>query len=183
MANALIRCDAGPYFGFGHLFRCLSIAAELQQAFRSTVRFAISENKAVAHEITEHGFPVFQYKAGEDTPCEGKWLLSLVEKTRVDVLLLDVRNDLSPESVACIRARGVLIVIIDDSSDRRLQADLAFYPPVPQARRLDWERFEGKAYIGWDWIPLRKQFASDHGEAAVRPDTFTLLVAMGGSDQ
>ncbi|MEZ4483750.1 MAG: hypothetical protein R2864_03865 [Syntrophotaleaceae bacterium] len=56
-------------------------------------------------------------------------------------------------------AKRLLVVVLDDSSDRRLAAaDLAFYPPVPQVAELDWSDFDGDCYAGWEWIPLRSGF-------------------------
>src|SRR5208282_516887 len=70
--------------------------------------------------------------------------------------------------------------VIDDASPRRLAADLAYYPPVPQAEKLDWTGSHCERRIGWQWaiLGLGKPAAS-WGHAGPRP---TLLVTMGGSD-
>ena len=57
---------------------------------------------------------------------------------------------------------------------------MAFYPPVPQVRELDWTGFRGKLYAGWEWIPLRRQFVGVRRSARGIPPE--LLVTMGGSD-
>src|SRR6185503_11701760 len=68
----------------------------------------------------------------------------------------------------------------DDGSDRRLAADLAYYPPVPQAERLDWKGSHCVPRIGWEWALLGlSQTVPRSKPASPRP---TLLVAMGGSD-
>ena len=36
----------------------------------------------------------------------------------------------------------------------RLAADFAYYPPVPQARALDWTGARTVARIGWEWSLL-----------------------------
>ena len=103
--------------------------------------------------------------------------------TAADVLVADVRG----ESVSRrdLDAFPGLVVVIDDGSDRRLAADLAFYPPVPQVQRLDWTGFTGDWYAGFDWVVLRQAFASVEERVAESPsgqEAPTVLVTMGGSD-
>ena len=106
------------------------------------------------------------------------------------MLIVDVRNDLSKNSLNLIRSMGVVVVVIDDASDRRLAADLAFYPPVPQIETLDWSDFSGQLFVGWDWIILRPQFtwssrairSISSQKPAESDSAFTLLITMGGSD-
>jgi len=57
---------------------------------------------------------------------------------------------LSRAAIDAFRQRRVRIVSIDDASDRRLAADLAFYPPVPQVENLTWPGFTGRRYVGWE---------------------------------
>jgi len=100
-----------------------------------------------------------------------------------------------------------LIITIDDPEDKRLEADLAFYPPVPQVKRIDWTGFTGKLYVGWEWVILRKEFSEwrkrhdgipdqcpmTNDGSSMTADGFSLppthctkipriLVTMGGSD-
>jgi hypothetical protein len=75
-------------------------------------------------------------------------------------LVLDVRDDLAPAAVERMRARGVMIATIDDPSERRLAADLAFHPPVPQVEAFDWTGFTGARLVGAEWMVLRRAFAN-----------------------
>ncbi|MCL5966099.1 MAG: hypothetical protein M1550_02605 [Deltaproteobacteria bacterium] len=109
-----------------------------------------------------------------------RWLRDAVREVGAQVLVLDVRDDLSRETVEGLRKEGLRIALLDDLGQKRLSADLAFYPPIPQVRRLEWGGFTGKLFVGWEWVALRRQFASipshtSHG----RP---TVLVTMGASD-
>jgi spore coat polysaccharide biosynthesis protein SpsF len=79
-----------------------------------------------------------------------------------------------------IRQDIAIVAAIDDSSDVRLAADFAYYPPVPQARALDWTGARTVARIGWEWALLGlNPHLTPVAATAARP---TLLVAMGGSD-
>lgn len=191
--NILIRCDAAPAIGFGHIVRCLALADALRDGHGCEVSFAMLQGPAGFEQVRANGYAVHQPPPGLAPLDEGKWLQELTTNNQQQVLILDVRTDLTTSAVQSIRATGVLIVTIDDSSERRLFADLAFYPPVPQVERLDWTGFTGKRFVGWDWVLLRPQFAEAAQRERARaaesmvesPSTdrrLTLLVTMGGSD-
>lgn len=191
--KVLIRCDAAPAIGFGHVVRCLALADALRDGHGCEVSFAMLQGPEGFEQVRANGYAVHQLPPGPATLDEGEWLQELIANNQQQALILDVRTDLATSAVQSIRATGVLIVTIDDPSARRLFADLAFYPPVPQVERLDWTGFTGKRFVGWDWVLLRPQFAEAAQRARARaaesmaePPSLnrrlTLLVTMGGSD-
>jgi spore coat polysaccharide biosynthesis protein SpsF len=106
--------------------------------------------------------------------------LETVPRKAMNALVLDVRDDSPRATVDALRARGVLVATIDDPTDRRLSADLAFYPPIPQVEEFDWRGFSGTRLAGAEWVVLRRAFAEPPvRRARQRP---TVLVTMGGSD-
>jgi spore coat polysaccharide biosynthesis protein SpsF len=126
--------------------------------------------------VSQAGYPI---KRSDDND-ENIWLDALIQRLQPDALVLDVRSELARGKVEHWRSNGVLTVTIDDPSERRLAADLAFYPPVPQVRQMDWTGFTGQLYVGWEWVVLRREFAN-------RPPRLPherpmVLVTMGGSD-
>ncbi len=191
--RVLVRCDGAPEIGFGHVVRCLALADELRDQHGCEVAFAMLQGPQGVEQIQAKGFTVHQpVWASSSCLDEGEWLRSLTHQTNAQVLVLDVRTDLSVDAIQHIRATGVLIVIIDDGSERRLAADLAFYPPVPQVERLDWTGFTGKRFVGWEWVLLRPEFArlrqrmdrqrADGETETNAPQPLNILVTMGGSD-
>jgi spore coat polysaccharide biosynthesis predicted glycosyltransferase SpsG len=70
--------------------------------------------------------------------------------------------------------------VIDDGSERRLAADFAYYPPLPQVKTLDWTGARTVPRIGWEFsLTGLNPHLTPARALASRP---TLLVAMGGSD-
>ena len=189
----LIRCDAAPVIGFGHVVRCLALANQLRDKYGCLVEFAMVQGPKGCKQVQAEGYSVYTPVDGSNGLDEGDWLQDLVINHQYQVLVLDVRTDLSITAVQSIRDSGVIIVTIDDLSDRRLAADLAFYPPVPQVERLDWTGYAGECLVGWDWVLLRPQFAEVvHNTQAnkeivvaktqVEDQPLSILVTMGGSD-
>jgi spore coat polysaccharide biosynthesis protein SpsF len=160
--------------------RCLALAEELRAEHDIVSGFALRSDDTGIKLIERCDYPVyvptevrsFHYK---------KWLNEVIQKTSARTLVLDIRDDLPVSMLTQLRQLDTLLVTIDDSSNRRLQVDLAFYPPVPQVGRLDWTGFTGQLYVGWEWIPLRREIpglASRNQHDKLK----TLLLTTGGAD-
>jgi spore coat polysaccharide biosynthesis protein SpsF len=178
--KVLIRCDGDGTIGLGHVVRCLALADELRRSHSWGAAFALASGPAGAALVREAGFAIEEIPAGED---ESGWLSRLLAGGLYDALVLDVRTGLSREKVRRWREAGVLVIDIDDPEDKRREADLCFYPPVPQVREMDWSGFGGRLLCGWEWALLRPQFAGggDRGMRAANAPP-VILVAMGGAD-
>ena len=175
--NLLVRCDGDGRLGMGHVVRCLAIAGGLREGHGYGVRFAVRDGESAgAAAIRADGFPVDVLPSGD----EAAGIDGSLSGHPADAILLDVRTDLPAAAVRRWRSEGLLTVVLDDPSPRRLAPDLAIYPPVPQLDEVSWEGFDGVLLAGWEWLPLRPAFAD-----IVRPPRGTLpqvLVTAGGSD-
>jgi len=176
----LFRCDGSTEIGLGHVVRCLALADELCEAHGCRVAFAMRQGPLGAAMVREKGYPVFEPVGKENILDQARWLEKVVSIANVGVLVLDVRDDLPRDAIQALRNNGILIVTLDDPSERRLVADLAFYPPVPQVKKLNWKRFTGQLYTGWEWVVLRKEFS--RGPCFISHNCPQVLVTMGGSD-
>lgn len=176
----LIRCDGSSHVGMGHVVRCLALADELRARHRCTVAFAMRTGPAGYDKIQKRNYSVFCSEETRGPFDYSAWLLDIIDTFRPNAFIMDVRDDLPVSVVGKIRQRKILIVTLDDASERRLSADMVFSPPVPQLRWMHWTRFSGTRYCGWEWILLRPEF-SQQNERRVH-DTPEILVTMGGSD-
>jgi spore coat polysaccharide biosynthesis protein SpsF len=183
--TAMIRCDASPETGLGHLVRCLALAEVLRDEKGFGVTFVTRPSAVCTRTIAEHHH---RHEMVGDSPESWQQLEGLIVRFRPDVLVLDVRNGASRETLKGIRERtGVLLVGIDDPEEKRLECDLLFYPPVPQLGRMDWGSLHGRKFAGWDWVLLRRQFHSVHKQRIAQTASdgshpVVLLITMGGSD-
>lgn len=167
---ALIRCDGGGAYGFGHVKRMVALARALRDREGIGAVFALNGSEDGAEPIRQAGFEVRML----DGPRAG--LAGIVPDA--DLLILDCRDGPTRQEIEALRIP--LKAVVDDGSERRLAADLAYYPPVPQAAHLDFTDSHCTPRIGWEWsilgltpLPARPRNYSP------RP---TLLVTMGGSD-
>ena len=170
---ALIRCDGGGKFGYGHVKRMVALARALRDCESIGVLFALNGTPDAALPIRRAGFEAMMIDS-----LDG--LSALIRKQSPDLLLLDGREGPSRGELEALRRDIPVVAMIDDGSDTRLAADFAYYPPVPQAKALDWTGARTVPRIGWEWslLGLNPHLTPVNAMSA-RP---TLLVAMGGSD-
>ena len=174
------RCDGSPHIGLGHVTRCLSLADELQTLHGLDVGFVMRDFGLGVEMVRGAGYMV-DILPENLTPsgyCDS--LVSAVQDRSAGCLVLDIRDSLPESAVNRLKRSGTLVATLDDPSDRRLLADLAFYPPVPQVKLLNWSGFSGQLHVGWEWVVLRRGLQRPIFPPVHQPRR--LLVTMGGSD-
>jgi len=170
---ALIRCDGGGPFGYGHVKRMISLARALRDRESIGAVFAVHGTIDALAPIRRAGFEA-QLLTSE------AHLGELTGRLKPQMLLLDCREGPSRAECEVLAQNIPVTAVIDDGSDRRLAADFAYYPPVPQVRALDWTGARTVPRIGWEWsLTGLNPHLTPARALASRP---TLLVAMGGSD-
>ncbi len=177
-ARFVLRCDASSELGMGHLVRCEALAEELICRHGCEVRFALRGSDAAAAYVAKRGHAVIRMPDELDRSASA--LVEAVRQTRADAVVLDVCD---PFPVACLpslHSQGVLLAAIDDESELRLAMALIFSPPMPQIQALSWPGFIGTRHVGWEWVPLRREFAQ--AQHCAPEGEGSLLVCMGGAD-
>ena len=176
--RALIRCDGGGVFGFGHVRRALSVARALRDHEGVAGTFALHGGEAAAALPRAAGFETAILPPANP----GKALMELARSLKPDLLVCDAREGLTRAELARLAADIGIAAVIDDSSERRLAATHAYYPPVPQAETLSFAGARTEVRIGWEWAVLGfdpERYAGGERKERERP---RLVVSMGGSD-
>ena len=170
---ALIRCDGGGRFGYGHVKRMVALARALRDQQGIGAIFALNGSEDAAAPIRRAGFDV--------TMLEHEFYFpNLVRANNPDLLILDGREGPGRAELQDLKRSAGVTAVIDDGHERRLAADYAYYPPVPGALALGWHGSQTLPRIGWEWavLGLNPNLVRKRAPGS-RP---TILVAMGGSD-
>jgi spore coat polysaccharide biosynthesis protein SpsF len=180
--SILFRCDGAEDIGLGHIVRCLALAEELQVGYDCRIAFAVHRGKPGIDMIKDKGYPVITVINNLDFFNQEEFLKNAVQESGCNVVIMDFRENISLDFLHSLRKQGIILVDIDDPQEKRLAADLAFYPPVPQVERMDWSGFQGQLMVGWEWVILRKEFITMANQQQIPKERLHLLVTMGGSD-
>jgi UDP-2,4-diacetamido-2,4,6-trideoxy-beta-L-altropyranose hydrolase len=177
--NALIRCDGSCEIGMGHITRCLVLADSLNKS-NINVIFAVAESKD-AIEVIKNKFNVIKL-IGKENKKKSYDLEEIIVSNAIQILILDIRNDLSKaELIKLKNDTKIKVVTIDDPEEKRIASDLAVYPPVPQLNNMSWDGYKGKLLIGWEYVIIDKKFGRKFKQNTNRLPN--LLICMGGSDK
>ena len=170
---ALIRCDGGGKFGYGHVKRMVALARALRDCENLGVNFALNGTEDALAPIRRAGFAAQMISSHDE-------FAALVRVQKPALLILDGREGPSRQEAEALRRDVTLMAMVDDCSDLRLACDFAYYSPVPQALALNWAGARTVPRIGWEWALLGlNPHLTPVPAQGHRP---TLLVTMGGSD-
>jgi len=171
-----IRCDADKQKGFGNLSRCMTLAKAFREYLSWGVTFA-SASSAVIEKARSEKYGVIELDV--DDPV-GSFSHAL-EASRPDAVVLDLSDATSRADVDTWHNSTQLITVIDDRSERRLAADLAFYPPAPELNDLNWSDSNAEVLSGWDWIILGGTFRRFGKSKYQSTHPAKVLLTLGGS--
>jgi len=178
MNNILFRCDGSLEIGMGHVVRCLALADKLSSDFECKINFLMIGSELGIKKVKK------SYAVIKPSPIDfnyKNWLMDSIKITESNILILDVRDNLSINDLNFIKENTkIKIVSIDDPEDKRLASDLLFYPPVLQIQEMDWSGFKGKVYCGWEYVLLRKEFLKKYTKSSTK--SLNILVSMGATD-
>jgi spore coat polysaccharide biosynthesis protein SpsF len=173
---ALIRCDGGGGFGYGHVKRMVALARVLRDREGIGSIFALNGTPEAVEPIRAAGFEAIMIDRARDAQMLG----DIIAARKPDLFLCDLRDGIGAGDIEKLKRDVAITAVIDDGSERRLAADVAYYSPVPQAHLLDWAGSDCVARIGWEWALLG--LAKAKLKARPRTGRPTVLVTMGGSD-
>lgn len=164
----------------GHVVRCLALADELRDNHECKIYFAMRKSE-LGIEKVKQSYPVLNSDEIDKSSDYEKWLVDCAKKTKANMLILDVRDGLLRTTIRSLKkSLGIKIVTIDDTEGKRLETDIAFYPPVPQLKEYDWKGFRGSLFSGWEYVLIRNEFFRTYPRSSrAIPD---IMISMGGTD-
>lgn len=179
----LIRCDAGPELGFGHLMRCRQLAAALAGRGHTVGLFGPPE----AYR-TDEDADIFSLwrpaPAWRDSRTDAAALLEYGQAAGARAYVLDdFRVDADYQ--AALHAAGVRWMQFAPSADAPIFADLVYaaHPAAdPAAFRAALQKPDAEALVGPRYALLRAAFRDLARETRAHVET-VLVTFGGGSDR
>ncbi|HEY0838511.1 MAG TPA: UDP-2,4-diacetamido-2,4,6-trideoxy-beta-L-altropyranose hydrolase [Azospirillum sp.] len=184
MTTVLIRADASPEIGTGHVMRCLAVAEALQDDGHE-VLFALAESTAaIGARLTAAGMRHCRVPGPAGGDSDLRATCALIDARRVEAVMLDGYHYGEPYR-AGLKAAGRRVLAWDDlANPAALHADMVVNP-APQADRLPYQRIAPGAtlLLGPAYAALRREIRL----AARRPrrsleERRAILLTFGGSD-
>ena len=180
-ARVVVRADAGPSIGLGHLTRCLALADRLQARGAAVTFVTRRVSEAVLVRIAEAGCATVLLPDGMPP---GDDVLFLLERIRV----LDPRAvitdsyEVTTAYQRAVKSSGVRLLALDDLVRGHFVADLVLNPNM--SARVD--QYSAEPYtrllLGPRYALLRPEFRAHRAKPTALPAPPRVLIIMGGSD-
>lgn len=184
MATVLIRADASPAIGTGHVMRCLAVAEALRDDGHEALFAAVETTPALERRLDAEGFRRVALAGPVGEAADLAATRAALRRERCAAVMLDGYR-FGEAYRAGLRAAGARTLVWDDLADGTpLHADLVVNA-APQAHGRPYDRMAPGAelLLGPAYAPLRREVRL----AARRPrlalaDRPILLLTFGGSD-
>lgn len=177
----LMRADARPELGGGHIMRCLSLAHALDDRGVS-IAFACAPGSAdLVPALTRAGYSVLDATGPADAPYPASWTEG------PDAILVDLYDSTAADETG-MRATAPIIAVIEDLPDRTHDCDLLIDQGFGRDPAFYADRVPGGSalLLGPDIVPLRPEFMRLRQHSMTRRRIHSgidrLLIAMGLTD-
>jgi UDP-2,4-diacetamido-2,4,6-trideoxy-beta-L-altropyranose hydrolase len=183
-ATLLIRADAGPEIGTGHVMRCLALAQGWQDAGGNAVFATTAKIPGLERRLVSEKFAVECVPAQAGSVQDAALTNELASRVRAKFTVLD-GYCFGRDYQAVVKASGQKILVIDDfgqmqghNSDLVLDQNSGATPDHYAARAPNTQLL-----LGPEYVLLRREFSAWREWNRKHEETGThVLVTMGGAD-
>ncbi|MFH1148454.1 MAG: UDP-2,4-diacetamido-2,4,6-trideoxy-beta-L-altropyranose hydrolase [Pseudomonadota bacterium] len=182
--NLVIRADAGPEIGTGHVMRCLALAQVWQDDGGDVTFLTATDVPALEERLQSEGTSVLRLTASPGSIDDALETADLAQKNNSAWVVADGYH-FGSEYQRLIKNSGLKLLCVDDyGHSDHYYADIVLNQNI-SARR---DRYPGReAYtellLGTDYALLRREFLEMCSREREVPDTARkILISLGGSD-
>ena len=183
-ANLVIRADAGPKIGTGHVMRCLALAEPWLQAGSGVATVAAQLPATLVERIKVSGIKLQRLSAASGGEADARELAQIAKQQNADWIVVD-GYQFNADYQRELKKAGLRVLFFDDFGhakhycadfvlNQNLGADENLYRNrEPQTRLL----------LGTRFVQLRNEFSKWRDWCrTIPPRAKKLLVTLGGSD-
>jgi len=184
MKPLMIRSDASPEIGTGHIMRCLALAEAWQDTGGEVVFILAYDTPAMEARLKKEGFRILHISQKSGTIGDADETALIAHEHGADWIVVDGYH-FGAEYQKTIKDAGLCLLFIDDYGhanhyfadivlNQNIYADMSFYQHYePYTRFL----------LGMKYVLLRKEFLQWSGWHRDIPEAARkILVTLGGSD-
>ncbi|MDO8871791.1 MAG: UDP-2,4-diacetamido-2,4,6-trideoxy-beta-L-altropyranose hydrolase [Methanoregula sp.] len=184
MKSLIIRADASPEIGTGHIMRCLALAEAWQDAGGEVCFVSACDAPLLEVRLKKEGFQILHINQDAGTLGDADEIARIAHEYGADWIVVDGYH-FGAGYQKTIKDSGLSLLFIDDYGhadhyyadivlNQNIYADMSFYPKVePYTRFL----------LGTKYALIRKEFLKWSGLYHDTPDVARkILVTLGGSD-
>jgi UDP-2,4-diacetamido-2,4,6-trideoxy-beta-L-altropyranose hydrolase len=180
----LIRADAGPQIGAGHLMRCLALAQAWQDSGGDCLFASAPMNSALQERLAAEGFGRTQIDAPPGSDADARATIEAARQHNAGTVVLDGYG-FDAGFQEKIKLAGFRLLVLDDYGHARhywadwiLNQNLRATPEMYRNREAG-----GRLLLGSQYVLLRREFRKwrdwvRDGRGVAR----NILVSLGGSD-
>jgi UDP-2,4-diacetamido-2,4,6-trideoxy-beta-L-altropyranose hydrolase len=189
--DLLIRADASPRIGTGHVMRCLALAQAWKETGGQATFLSVCDSEGLRCRIEAAGAGLVSLPTSHPHPSDLEATLRMLAGRAVAAtppaagpwLVLD-GYQFDPDYAQAIRRAGYRLLIVDDNAPlAHYHADLVLNQNI-HAGQLTYRRDpDTRLLLGTRYVLLRTEFAAfPRQPREVRAAARRVLVTLGGSD-
>lgn len=184
METLIIRADAGPAIGHGHVMRCLALAQAWQERGGRCVFVTSRPAPAIEARLTSEGFAVLKLEAAPGSREDASELAGSAAQFDAHWAVID-GYQFGPEYQQTLKNAGLKLLVIDDYGQIGAYAADIILDQNAGARETLYAHRESttELLLGTRYAMLRREFRMHRGGKRDVPEVArNILVLLGGSD-
>jgi spore coat polysaccharide biosynthesis predicted glycosyltransferase SpsG/CMP-N-acetylneuraminic acid synthetase len=164
--DIVFRVDGGGDMGMGHIYRCITIARELESVFMSNVTFVITRSHSGGvKKLRATDFEVVLTKETETLEC--------IKSLDPDIIFIDIL-DTSERYVRTLREMSAGVINLEDLGDGAEHADYVVNALYERNSKKQNQLF------GAEYVVVEQEFHEQ--KSKIHPEVENVLLTFGGSD-
>jgi len=185
IGTLLIRADASPAIGTGHVMRCIALAQAWQDAGGQTVFTMAQSTEAIRARIRAESFETLPISSSVSTSDDLLQTIALLQQQHCEWIAVD-GYQFGMDYQSGLKAAGFKVLFLDDfGHSHHYSADIVLNQNVSATPALYSNRGEyTRLILGPRYALLRREFSIwSNWQRTFSPSCRHLLVTMGGSDE
>lgn len=183
IGTLLIRADASPDIGTGHVMRCLALAQSWQDRGGRALFATHQCVPGIQQRMTSENIDVHDLSSSPGSRNDNDETRALIEALRPEWVVID-GFCFTSEYVKRLQASGTRIALIDDHGTRdRYDTDVVINPNIfASAAMYPRKDSATELLVGLEFALIRREFRKIERSSQHLRSKRNLLVTLGGSD-